>query len=112
MKYEELCAALISECEPGCDYVVEITSAYFHENFGTYGECVTDEIFCVDCYDNIIWFNDWYEGQDYCYYEKPLKLNELIRAHNIIKEIKGLRGWPEDCYAQILKIFERYGDPI
>lgn len=112
MKYDELCAALISECEPGCDYVVEITSAYYHEIFGTYGECVTNEIFCVDCNDNIIWFNDWYEGQDYCYYEKPIKLNDLIRAYNITKQIKSLTGWPEDCYAQILKIFERYGDPI
>ena len=112
MKYEELCAALISECEPGYDYVVEITSAYFNENFGTFGEHVSDEIFCVDYNDNIIWFNDWYEGQDYCYYEKPVKINTLIRAYNITKQIKGLRGWPEDCYAQILKIFEKEGDPI
>lgn len=112
MKYEELCAELIEECEPGCDYAVEITSAYFDENFGTYGECVTDEIFCVDYNDNIIWFNDWYEGQDYCYHEKPVKLNTLIRAYNITKQIKALRGWPEDCYMQILDIFKKAGDPI
>lgn len=111
MKYEELCDSLISECEPGCNYVVEITSAYDSE-LGQFGECTTYEIFCIDYDNNIIWFDDWYEGQDYCYYEEAIKINALIRAYNITEQIKGLKGWPEDCYEQILQIFEKAGDPI
>lgn len=41
MKYEELCAALAAECEPGCDYVVQISSSYNHELLGAFGECTT-----------------------------------------------------------------------
>ena len=111
MKYDDLCAALILECEQGYDYVVELSYAYFSDTLGTFGECVSYEVFSVDS-DNIIWFNDWFEGQDSCYYEKPIKVADLIRAYNITEQIKGLRGWPEDCYEQILKIFEKAGDPI
>lgn len=88
MKYGELCAALVAECEPGCDYVVRITSSYYHVPIGTFGECTTYETFNVDLDDNIIWFNDWYEGQDNCYYEKPILINDLIRAYNITRQEK------------------------
>lgn len=86
MTYNELCAALVAECEPGCDYVVQITSSYYHVPIGTFGECTTYETFNVDLDDNIIWFNDWYEGQDNCYYEKPILINDLIRAYKITKQ--------------------------
>ena len=111
MKYDELCAALLSECEQGYDYVVELSYAYFSDTIGTFNECVSYEVFSVDS-GNIIWFNDWFEGQDSCYYENPIKVVDLIRAYNITEQIKGLRGWPEDCYEQILKLFEKAGDPI
>lgn len=112
MKYEKLCTALAAECEPGCDYVVQISSAYKDVSLGFFNECTTYEVFSIDIDDNVIWFNDWYEGQDYCYYENPIKVSDLIRAYNITKQIKALDGWPEDCFYQILKIFEKEGDPI
>ena len=112
MKYDELCTALVSECEQEYYYVVKIEYSYVSETYETYDDCTSYEIFCFDVDNNIIWFNDWYEGQQYCNYEKPMKINDLIRAYNITNQIKGLRGWPEDCYQQILEIFEKEGDPI
>lgn len=64
MKYEELCAALRSECELDYDYIVELTYFYFSETLGPFGEETTYEIFSNGV-DGLVWFNDWYEGQDY-----------------------------------------------
>ena len=93
MNYEELCSKLISKCEIGCDYVVKITSAYVYENLKTFGECITYETFCVSEDGNdIIWFNDWYEGQQYCDYDDPIMVIDLISAYNFKKRILAILG--------------------
>lgn len=77
MTYNELCTELIAKCELGCDYVVKISCAYVSEIFGMYDVYESYEIFTPEAND-IIWFNDWYEGQQYCCYDNLLKIADLI----------------------------------
>lgn len=77
MTYNELCTELIAKCELGYDYVVKISCAYVSEIYGMYDVYESYEIFTPEAND-IIWFNDWYEGQQYCCYDNPLKIEDLI----------------------------------
>lgn len=111
MRYEELCTTIANLVVNSGTYIVNLEYSYQSELYGTFDECQSWEIFELDG-DTIIWFNDWYEGQDNCYFDEIISINELLKDYRIIKEIRGLRGWPEDCYNQILDIFEKEGVPI
>lgn len=111
MKYEEMCTMITDlVLHPGT-YIAKLNYSYQSEIYGTFDECESWEVFSFDG-NTIIWFNDWYEGQDYCYFDEIVSINELLKDYRIVKKIRGLRGWPEDCYEQILQIFEKKGDQI
>lgn len=111
MKYEEMCALIADLVLLDGTYIAKLNYSYQSEIYGTFDECESWEVFDFDG-NTITWFNDWYEGQDYCYFDEIVSINELLRDYRIVKEIRGLRGWPEDCYEQILQIFEKEGYPI
>lgn len=112
MKYNEMCE-LIADLvlHPGY-YIAKISYSYQSELYGTFDECTSWEIFDFDG-DTIIWFNDWYEGQDNCNLDAIISIKELLKAHRIVEKIRWLRVRPEDdYYKQILKIFEEEGDNL
>lgn len=111
MKYDEMCALIADLILLDGTYIAKLNYSYQSEIHGTFDECESWEVFSFDG-NTITWFNDWYEGQDNCYFDEIVSINELLRSYRIIKKIKGLRGWPEDCYEQILQIFEKEGDSI
>lgn len=106
MTYDELNEAIIKELngEPG-DYIAMLEYSYQSEIYGTFDECESTEVFSFDG-DTITWFNDWYEGQDNCYYDEIISINSLLKAYRNVKKISGLDGWPEDCWEQAMKILE------
>ena len=111
MKYEEMCALIADLVLLEGTYIAKLNYSYQSELYGTFDECESWEVFNFDGND-IRWFNVWYEGQDNCYFDEIVSVNELLKDYRIVKEIRGLRGWPEDCYEQILQIFKKEGDPI
>ena len=111
MKYEEMCALIADLVLLEGTYIAKLNYSYQSELYGTFDECESWEVFNFDGND-IRWFNAWYEGQDNCYFDEIVSVNELLKDYRIVKEIRGLRGWPEDCYEQILQIFKKEGDPI
>ena len=111
MKYDEMCSIIADlVLQPGT-YIAKLEYSYQSEIYGTFDECESWEVFDFDG-NTITWFNDWYEGQDNCYFDELVSINELLKDYRIVKKIRGLKGWPEDCYEQILQIFEKEGDPI
>lgn len=106
MTYEELNDAIIEELkgEPG-EYIAMLEYSYQSEIYGTFDECESTEIFSFDG-DTITWFNDWYEGQDNCYYDEIIPITALLKAYQNVKKISGLSGWPEDCWVQTMEILE------
>jgi len=111
LKYEEMCTVIADlVLHPGV-YIAKLDYSYQSEIYGIFDERESWEVFDYDG-NTITWFNDWYKGQDNCSFDEIVSINELLKDYRIIKEIRGLRGWPEDCYEQILRIFEKEGDPI
>lgn len=106
MSYDELNEAIIKELKgkPG-EYIAKLEYSYQSKIYGTFDEYKSIEIFSFDG-DTITWFNDWYEGQDNCYYDEIISINILLKAYRNVKEISGLRGWPEDCWGQTIKILD------
>lgn len=106
MTYDELNEAIIEKIkgEPG-EYIAKLEYSYQSEIYGTFDEYESTEIFCFDG-DTITWFNDWYEGQDNCYYNEIISIQALLKAYQNIEKIRGLRGWPEDCWEETMKILE------
>ena len=104
MTYEKLNEAIIEEIkgEPG-EYIAMLSYSYQSEIYGTFDECESAEIFSFDG-STITWFNDWYEGQDYCYCSKIISIETLLKAYRGVEKIKGLSGWPEDCWEETIKI--------
>lgn len=111
MKYDEMCALIADLVLLEGTYIAKLNYSYQSELYEIFDECKSWEVFDFDG-NTITWFNDWYEGQDNCYFDEIVSINELLKDYRIVKEIRGLRGWPEDCYEQILQIFEKEGDPI
>ena len=104
MTYEKLIEAIIEEIkgEPG-EYIAMLEYSYQSEIYGTFDEYESAEIFNFDG-NMITWFNDWYEGQDNCYYNKIISIETLLEAYRGVEKIKGLSGWPEDCWEETIKI--------
>lgn len=104
MIYDELIEAIIEKLdgEPG-DYVVRLDYCYI-DNYGMpFDEMTSYELFTYDG-QNLGFLNDWWEGQEECYFSGITPFDELLKAWQNVKKIKELDGWPEDCWSQTMKI--------
>ena len=107
MRYDGLISYLQATLkeEPGT-YIVKLEYSRVHEHFGAYDIHKSYEVMDISPDGDICWFNDWWEGEEYCSCEGVISLDELIDGYYKLLKIKGLDGWPEDCWDQAIKIME------
>lgn len=102
-EYDSMCVKIGDAVKHPGTYVAKLEYSYQSEIYGTFDECESWEVFDFDG-NTITWFDDWYEGQDNCYCEDIISLEELLKAYQNIKIISGMRGWPEDNWQQVIEL--------
>ena len=91
MTFDELNESIIEKLNGGTgDYVVRIDRCYIDKYNTPFDQVTSYEVFSYDG-NCIVWFNDWFEGQDDCNFSMLVSIRDLIRIYNmpffcIIKE--------------------------
>lgn len=81
MTYDELNEFIIEEIgDDWGDYAVRLDYCYIDQYGMPFDEHTSYEVFSYSG-DAIVWFNDWYEGQDYCSYSMIVSINDLMKYY-------------------------------
>jgi len=85
LTFDELNETIIEKLngETG-DYVVRLDYCYIDNYNMPFDEVTSYEVFSYDG-EHIVWFNDWFEGQDYCCFSMLVSIKELISDYLIIE---------------------------